>query len=139
MRAALTGLRLATCGAKNQMNGSVSNPISAVNMRRTATLLFLKYFSTRYLSKWVETAQRTGPEKAKVSQGIDVNSRSRNGSPAPHQQGEIHWVLLRFFAVNRSGRMIVYRNVMPRPATGLIQVKVIGAKARYMATRFRRF
>src|ERR1019366_5805971 len=72
MRAALTGLRLATCGAKNQMNGSVSNPISAVNMRRTATLLFLKYFSTRYLSKWVETAQRTGPEKAKASQDIDV-------------------------------------------------------------------
>jgi hypothetical protein len=72
MRAALTGLRLATCGAKNQMNGSVSNPIRAVNMRRTATLLFLKYFSTRYLSKWVEMAQRTGPEKAKASQDIDI-------------------------------------------------------------------
>src|SRR5450759_4603226 len=72
MRAALTGLRLATCGAKNQMNGSVSNPIRAVNMRRTATLLFLKYFSTRYLTKWVEMAQRTGPEKAKASQDIDI-------------------------------------------------------------------
>jgi hypothetical protein len=57
------------------MNGSVSNPISAVNMRRTATLLFLKYFSTRYLSKWVETAQRTGPEKAKASQDIDVDPK----------------------------------------------------------------
>jgi len=91
------------------MNGSVSNPISAVNMRRTATLLFLKYFSTRYLSKWVETAQRTGPEKAKASQDIDVKLKVAERSPAPHQQGEIRWVLLRFFAVNPSGRMSVYK------------------------------
>src|SRR5664280_1103469 len=83
MRAALTGLRLATCGAKNQMNGSVSNPISAVNMRRTATLLFLKYFSTRYLSKWVETAQRTGPEKAKASQ--DIDETQGRGTARPHR------------------------------------------------------
>jgi hypothetical protein len=43
-----------------------------VNMSRTATSLFLKYLSTKYLSMCVEIAQRIGPEKAKASQDIDV-------------------------------------------------------------------
>src|ERR1700730_8417709 len=72
MRAALARPTLITCGSRNQMNGSASRPIRAVNMSRTATLLHLKYFSTRYLSKCVEIAQRIGPENAKTSQDISV-------------------------------------------------------------------
>src|ERR1700736_1467365 len=72
MRAALARPTPTASGSRNQMNGSASRPIRAVKMSRTATLLHLKYFSTRYLSKWVEMAQRIGPENAKTSQDISV-------------------------------------------------------------------
>ena len=52
------------------MNGNSSTPTNAVNSSSTATSLCLKYRSTRYLSKCVEIAQRTGPENAKNSQDI---------------------------------------------------------------------
>ena len=52
------------------MNGSATSPITAVNTSSTATLLSLKYLSTRYLSKCVEIAHSTGPEKAKTIHDI---------------------------------------------------------------------
>ena len=112
------------------MNGSVSNPISAVNMRRTATLLFLKYFSTRYLSKWVETAQRTGPEKAKASQDIDVKLKvaERFARSAPTGRNSLGVALVLCGEPFRSDEHL--QNMTPRSAMGLIQVKVIDAKAR---------
>ena len=49
-------------------------PIKAVKSNSRATSLCLKYRSTRYLSKWVEMAQSTGPENAKMSQDIFCSS-----------------------------------------------------------------
>jgi hypothetical protein len=96
----------------------VSNPISAVNMRRTATLLFLKYFSTRYLSKWVETAQRTGPEKAKASQDIDVKLKvaERFARSAPTGRNSLGVAPVLCSEPFRSDERL--QNVTPRPATG---------------------
>src|SRR4051812_23420434 len=54
-----------TLGSKNQMAGSAITPSRAVNTISTAVSLCRKYLSTRNLSIWVETAHRTGPEKAK--------------------------------------------------------------------------
>src|SRR5215475_5515944 len=50
------------------ISGINRSPISAVKTTRTATSVSLKKRSTRYLSKWVEMAHKTGPENAKKSQ-----------------------------------------------------------------------
>src|ERR1700733_4216116 len=57
-----------TDGSYSQMNGNNTTPTKAVNKSITATLLSLKKRSTRYLSRWTEMAQSTGPEKAKTTQ-----------------------------------------------------------------------
>jgi len=49
------------------MKGSITTPISEVKTKSTATDECRKYFSTRYLSMWVEMAHKTGPEKANRS------------------------------------------------------------------------
>src|SRR5579883_674849 len=59
--------RLITLGANHQMTGSARTPKKAVKTISTAVSLCRKYLSTRYLSIWVDMAQRTGPEKAKTS------------------------------------------------------------------------
>src|ERR1700704_5864480 len=61
-----------TVGCQSQMMGNSARPANAVKISRTATLLCLKYRSTRYLSKWVEIAQRTGPQNANTSQVIEI-------------------------------------------------------------------
>src|ERR1700750_2699560 len=52
------------------MTGRAMTPSRAVKTISTAVSLCRKYLSTRYLSMWVEMAQRIGPEKAK---GRDMN------------------------------------------------------------------
>ena len=54
-------------GLKNKIKGNITRPMQAVKTMSTAVSLFLKYFSTRYLSIWVDIAQSTGPENAKIS------------------------------------------------------------------------
>src|SRR5215469_10621376 len=85
MRAALAPSSASTPGASTAMTGSARKPMSAVKMSRTAALLSLKYFSTRYLSMWVEIAHRTGPEKAKTSQDIQrpVTGRENTSEAVP--------------------------------------------------------
>src|ERR1700677_2448363 len=67
------GLTMAA-GSHRAITGSVKTPKNAVKTSSTVTSDCLKYFSTRYLSKWVEIAHRTGPENAKTSQDIDTIS-----------------------------------------------------------------
>ena len=74
-------------GSKKAMNGRLSSPMKAVNKRNTATSLCLKYLSTRYLSKCVETAHRTGPEKANRSQVIGRDSANGGGQPQTEKAG----------------------------------------------------
>ena len=57
-------------GSQKAITGNVSTPMKAVKRSSTATSDCLKYFSTRYLSKCVEMAHKTGPENAKKSQDI---------------------------------------------------------------------
>src|ERR1700733_12129884 len=97
----LAGRGAKTVGSKKAMNGRVKSPTGAVNSSSTATSVCLKYRSTRYLSKCVEMAQRTGPEKAKTSQvmpefcqyeratanGKKAASAGRNRSPARRGHG----------------------------------------------------
>src|ERR1700761_3789742 len=52
-----------TLGSKNHRTGSAATPRKAVNTIRTVGSLSWKYLSTRNLSMWVETAQKSGPEK----------------------------------------------------------------------------
>src|ERR1700744_717498 len=54
-----------TLGSNSQITGSASTPRKAVNTIRTVVSLSWKYLSTRNLSMWVETAHKSGPEKAK--------------------------------------------------------------------------
>jgi hypothetical protein len=63
------GLTVAA-GSQKAITGSVKTPMNAVKRSSTATSDCLKYFSTRYLSKCVEMAHRTGPENAKKSHDI---------------------------------------------------------------------
>src|ERR1700722_5119987 len=74
-----------TDGSKNQMNGSSTTPTSAVNSNSTATLLSLKKRSTRYLSKWTEMAQSTGPENANTTHDTRFSFSPRQKAPRdPH-------------------------------------------------------
>jgi hypothetical protein len=75
-------------------------------------------------------AQRTGPEKAKASQDIDVRLKvaERLTRSAPRGRNSLGVASVLCGEPFRSdGRL---QNMTPRSATGLIQVKVIGAKAR---------
>src|SRR5438128_9225613 len=56
-----------TLGSNNQIGGSAITPNRAVKTISTAVSLSRKYLSTRNLSIWVETAQHSGPEKAKAN------------------------------------------------------------------------
>src|SRR5581483_11384605 len=82
------------------MKGSAISPISAVKTRNTATLLVLKYFSTRYLSRCVESAHSTGPEKAKNNQDIAplTNERERH-YPASRTKRKEAALLTRPFSI----------------------------------------
>ena len=59
-----------TRGLKKPMKGSASTATTAVKTIKTAVSLSRKYFSTRYLSMWVETAQDSGPRMAKSNHDI---------------------------------------------------------------------
>src|SRR5579872_6476131 len=54
-----------TLGSNSQMTGSTATPRRAVNTISTVVSLWRKYLSTRNLSMWVDTAHKSGPEKAK--------------------------------------------------------------------------
>src|SRR5215510_13926404 len=64
----LLASRVRTEGSNAAITGINTSPISAVKTTRTATSVSLKKRSTRYLSKCVEMAHKTGPENAKTSQ-----------------------------------------------------------------------
>jgi hypothetical protein len=78
----------------------------------------------------VETAQRTGPEKAKASQDIDVKLKvaERLARTAPTGRNSLGVAPVLCGEPFRSDEHL--QNMTPRSATGLIQVKVIDAKAR---------
>src|SRR5215467_14541636 len=68
INAMLSASRASTAGSNAAITGISKSPISAVKTTRTATSVSLKKRSTRYLSKCVEIAHKTGPESAKTSQ-----------------------------------------------------------------------
>src|SRR5262249_32333557 len=70
MRQAPAASTSITSGTKNQMTGRSSTPASAVKTSSAPGLLSLKYRSSRYLSKWVDMAHSTGPQKANAIQVI---------------------------------------------------------------------
>ena len=72
MTAMVAAERSSTCGRYHQMKGSITMPISEVKTSSTATEECRKYFSTRYLSMWVEMADKTGPEKATEATCVKV-------------------------------------------------------------------
>jgi hypothetical protein len=76
MSAILAAPGAVTDGSYSQINGNSSTPTKAVNKSITATSLSLKKRSTRYLSRWTEIAQSTGPEKAKTTQDTQPPSIS---------------------------------------------------------------
>src|SRR6478609_2074216 len=86
-----------TLGSKAQITGRAKMPRNAVKTISTAVSLCRKYFSTRYLSMWVDRAHRIGPERAYSShisrpvlclllgnQHIG-NGRARRGAGIDHQ------------------------------------------------------
>src|SRR5258707_7262649 len=66
--ATLPASRVRTDGSNAAITGINKRPISAVKTTSTATSVSLKKRSTRYLSRCVEMAHKTGPENAKTSQ-----------------------------------------------------------------------
>src|SRR5882724_8302819 len=66
--AMLPASRFRTDGSNTAITGINKSPISAVKTTSTATSVSLKKRSTRYLSRCVEMAHKTGPENAKTSQ-----------------------------------------------------------------------
>jgi len=81
-------------------------------------------------TKSVETAQRTGPEKAKASQDIDVKLKVAERLTHSAQTGRNSLGVAPVLCGEPFRPDERLQNVTPRSATGLIQVKVIGAKAR---------
>src|SRR5437879_9270839 len=77
--------RVRTDGSNAAITGISKSPISAVKTTSTATSVSLKKRSTRYLSRCVEMAHKTGPENAKTSQLMRscLESYLRTVSPAP--------------------------------------------------------
>ena len=73
--------RVRTDGSSAAITGISKSPISAVKTTSTATSVSLKKRSTRYLSRCVEMAHKTGPENAKTSQLM--RSCLRRVCPAP--------------------------------------------------------
>src|SRR3954468_19767457 len=74
------GESCSTFGSNAQMTGRAKTPRKAVNTISTAVSLCRKYLSTRYLSIWVETAHKSGPEKAKSSH-MPVFSHAPQAAP----------------------------------------------------------
>ena len=58
------------------MKGSATRLVTPVNTSSTAGWTRLKYRSTRYLSKCVEMAHKTGPENAKKTQEADIEQKT---------------------------------------------------------------
>ena len=130
MRAALAGLRLATCGAQEPDERQREQSDQRREYEENGNVAVLEVFLNQILVQMGGDGpeDRTGKGESEPGHRCKTQGRGTFARSAPTGRNSLGVAPVLCSEPFRSDERL--QNVTPRPATGLIQVNVIGAKAR---------